>query len=391
MLKKVCFLLIMSLIILLFAACDPYRPGETEAQTLPSSAQVIPTAPLATQTVPTTHSTVHIHSYFGKTVAPTCTEGGYMLHTCDCGDQFRDGHTDPLGHSWGEWFVLTQPTDTQEGLQERKCTTCGAASQESIEKLTPSHAHDYEAVSTAPTCTQDGYTVYSCQCGDRYTVTDTNSAIGHSWSEWIVTTEPTVSAEGQQTRTCEACGATDTSTLEKLPKPHTHEYAKEKVPATCTESGYTRYSCECGDTYLEPSGDPKGHTWGNWFVSVEPTVHAQGQRQRLCQICGAEEYSILDVLESAAAFIFVCWPETIGRNQEATVIIKGQPGVTYDIDVYYKSGVSSAKGLEDQVADEQGYVTWTWKVGPSTAAGTYKILVKCGDHQQIVYFTVVVG
>ena len=88
--------------------------------------------------------------------------------------------------------------------------------------------------------------------------------------------------------------------------------------------------------------------------------------------------------------MFVILPGTVGRNEKATVAIIGQAGVTYDIDVYYKSGESSAKGLEDQVADGQGYVCWTWKIGPSTAAGTYRIEVTGGGVTQTIYFTVVV-
>lgn len=43
----------------------------------------------------------HIHSYTGtKTVAATCTKGGYTLHICDCGDKYQDGEVKPLGHDF---------------------------------------------------------------------------------------------------------------------------------------------------------------------------------------------------------------------------------------------------------------------------------------------------
>ena len=42
------------------------------------------------------------------------------------------------------------------------------------------HAHSYEAVVTAPTCTEGGYTTYTCACGNSYTADET-AALGHDW------------------------------------------------------------------------------------------------------------------------------------------------------------------------------------------------------------------
>ena len=38
------------------------------------------------------------------------------------------------------------------------------------------------------------------------------------------------------------------------------------------------------------------------------------------------------------------------------------------IAVYYSTKKSSAQGLEKKLSDENGYVTWVWKVGGSTKA-----------------------
>ena len=42
------------------------------------------------------------------------------------------------------------------------------------------HAHSYTAVVTEPTCTEGGYTTYTCSCGDSY-VADETPALGHDW------------------------------------------------------------------------------------------------------------------------------------------------------------------------------------------------------------------
>ena len=42
------------------------------------------------------------------------------------------------------------------------------------------HEHSYTAVVTDPTCTEDGYTTYTCSCGDSY-VADKVAALGHNY------------------------------------------------------------------------------------------------------------------------------------------------------------------------------------------------------------------
>lgn len=405
MLKKVPFLLLMMVLVAFFTACDPYQPvipttsgRPSEPTTTPSAVVTDPTEPSAAPepstalpTVPATTvaPTAHVHSYVASPVAPGCLEPGYMLHTCSCGDYFEDQHVDPLGHDWSDWSVAVEPTESLEGQKLRTCHRCGCEDVQVLPPIPPAHTHSYTAQTVAPTCTQPGYTSYLCACGDHYQDQPVD-ALGHAWSDWQVVTEPTVETEGLQQRYCSRCSASDSSTIEKLSPPHTHDYRKEKVAATCTEGGYTRYLCACGEYYDEQTSQPKGHTWENWTVSVLPTHLQEGQRRRLCSVCGEAEVEMLDFLPYEGAFVIVTWPETIGRNMVGTVIILGTPGVEYDIDVYYKSGASSAKGLENQIADENGYVIWTWKVGPSTAAGTYRIVISGGDQEQTVMFTVVV-
>ena len=43
----------------------------------------------------------------------------------------------------------------------------------------PEHTHEYEEEVVPPTCTEDGYTLHSCACGDTYT-TDPVPAAGHT-------------------------------------------------------------------------------------------------------------------------------------------------------------------------------------------------------------------
>ncbi len=55
-----------------------------------------------------------------------------------------------------------------------------AAAAAALEAALAQHEHRYEAVVTAPTCTEGGYTTYTCECGDSY-VADETPALGHDW------------------------------------------------------------------------------------------------------------------------------------------------------------------------------------------------------------------
>ena len=74
------------------------------------------------------------------------------------------------------------------------------------------HEHSYDAVVTAPTCTEKGYTTHTCACGDSYVDTYVD-ALGHAWDEGKVTKPATEAEDGVKTFTCTRCGETKTETI----------------------------------------------------------------------------------------------------------------------------------------------------------------------------------
>lgn len=90
--------------------------------------------------------------------------------------------------------------------------------------------------------------------------------------------------------------------------------------------------------------------------------------------------------ESAVTILSVTSP--IAPNSNATLTAKGIPGTTYSITVYYSSGPSTAKGLADKTAASDGSLSWEWKVGQRTKAGTYRIVVYGGGETAETTFTV---
>ena len=102
-----------------------------------------------------------------------------------------------------------------------------------------------------PTCTEAGKATDTlcAHCGKLLTEGEEIAATGHSFGEYVVTTAPTCNAFGVQTRTCSACGETETD--ENVPKVE--------------------------------------HTFGEWKVTTEATTEAEGVETRTCSGCGQAE------------------------------------------------------------------------------------------------------
>ena len=136
----------------------------------------------------------------------------------------------------GDSYVDNYTNSLGHTYKDGVCTRCGAEDS----GYTPPHTHDYTAVVTAPTCTEKGYTTYTCACGDSYVDNYTNS-LGHTYKDGV----------------CTRCGVKDPG------QTHTHDYKSTVVKATCTEPGYTHYVCACGDSYVGSYTNALGHSYAN--------------------------------------------------------------------------------------------------------------------------------
>ena len=214
----------------------------------------------AQETVPATG-----HKYDKVVTAPTCTEKGYTTYTCSvCGDSYVADYVDALGHT-----VVVDPAVapdcTHTGLTEGShCSVCNEVLK--AQETVPATGHSYDKVVTAPTCTEKGYTTYTCSvCGDSY-VADYVDALGHT-----VVVDPAVAPDCTHTGLTEGshCSVCNTVLKAQETVPATgHKYDKVVTAPTCTEKGYTTYTCSvCGDSYVADYVDALGHT-----VVIDPAV-----------------------------------------------------------------------------------------------------------------------
>ena len=333
------------------------------------------------------------HSYTANMTAPTCTEQGYTTYTCHCGDSYVADYVDALGHDMGDWYTVTEPGCETEGQQRKDCSRCEHYETEVI----PAAGHSYSANVTAPTCTEQGYTIYTCYCGDSY-ISDCVDALGHDMGDWYTVTEPGCEAEGQQRKDCSRCEHYETEVI-----PATgHSYSANMTAPTCTEQGYTTYTCHCGDSYIDSYVDALDHDWDEGVVIVEPAEQIEGQRLHTCQRCAATKVERIPALDHVHEYIAVVTAPTctqqgytthtcrcgdsfvdsfvdaLGHDygawyivREATCITDGQNRRDcsccehYETKVIEATGHSHSANVTAPTCTEQGYTTHTCRCGDS--------------------------
>ncbi len=324
------------------------------------------------------------HDYASVILAPTCTEGGYTEYTCNlCGDTYTDDETEALGHDYAA--VVTEPTCTEWGYSTITCSRCGDTfTAEETEPL----GHEYTEDVTEPTCTEGGYTTHTCsRCGDTYTDEETEP-LGHVYGApvWIWTESHTASAAftcarcdrtesiaaevtiSETNATCTQSGETKyaaavifnnvryTDTLTVTGKPLGHNYVAEVTEPTCTEGGYTTFTCSrCGDTYTDEETDPLGH---DYTADVtEPTCTEGGYTVYTCSRCG-DTYTGDETEALGHDYVAVVTEPTCMEDGYTTYTCS-RCGDTYTDDITEALGHDYAAEVTDPTCTEGGYTVYT--------------------------------
>lgn len=202
-------------------------------------------------------------------VAASCTADGYIVMTCQragC-EHSKQQAIIAAGHSFGD---------------DNICDVC------QFELIV--HSHEYTATVVEPTCTQIGYTLYTCICGHEYRA-DLVDQLGHTWNEGEVVVEKTCDTDGSMRYTCTVCEATYDVVIRAG-----HNWSETvTVEATCTTDGSVTRTCEgCGASETETI--PAAHTWDDGEIITEATCTESGEKLCVCAVCGISEHIEIAVL-----------------------------------------------------------------------------------------------
>ena len=141
--------------------------------------------------------------------APTCTEIGWDAYeTCSRCDYTTRKELPALNHDLKQ-YAAKAPTCTEIGWNAYE--TCSRCDHTTYTEL-PALNHDYQAVTVAPTCEADGYTVFTCsRCKDSYTA-DPTDQLGHQFGAW------SPNGTGSQSASClrQGCAHTGSTDCRKF-------------------------------------------------------------------------------------------------------------------------------------------------------------------------------
>ena len=106
----------------------------------------------------------------GETVAPTCTEQGYTVYTCDnCGEVLHRDETEMIPHTRVEQPAVAATCTTPGKTAGSVCSVCDEVLQQ--QEAVPALGHNHVVTERVePTTTTAGHVTYTCsRCNDTYT------------------------------------------------------------------------------------------------------------------------------------------------------------------------------------------------------------------------------
>ena len=177
--------------------------------------------------------TTHEHEWEWVVDSPaTCTEEGIENHVCKtCGECDDERNYGPLGHDWGDWYVVEEPGYDHPGLERRDCSRGDASETRDIPPLEPTPVPEEPTpVPEEPTPVPDGPTPAPDPAPHEHTFTETKTPGTCMQKETI-------------TRTCTGCGYTET--IEGGWGDHWWDYEHPVVvqEATVSQEGITEIHC----------------------------------------------------------------------------------------------------------------------------------------------------
>lgn len=238
----------------------------------------------------------HQHNLVKHDAVPaTCTtDGTGEYYKCEgensCGKMFSDtaGTTEiseiptltAPGHSWGSWYITSEPTLTATGEAERVCENNGEHTEEAVLPVL-TNTDVWTAGKLKPaTCEKSGSLTYNSIYGN---VTITIPQTGHSWGSWTITTEPTSTTGGTAERVCTR-NSTHIDTVDLPDLTNTAVWTLTGTQAaTTTEDGWKEYTSDYGTVTVIIPAIGHTHDWGEWELTTEPTETKTGIATRVCK------------------------------------------------------------------------------------------------------------
>ena len=263
----------------------------------------------------------HEHSYEAVVTAPTCTEGGYTTYTCECGESYIADETPALGHDFVDGFCTRcgeyEPKEPDvEGIfavvsggmirnYNDRINTHGNVHViiPKGEDMTLFYAEAKDAITVMHPQRGELLEVVRSENGKSFTISEEtlNSAITTLPKDYLLSSQQITlynpNSDVVWVQVTDGSNGTNSYNMiielvpvgadcPGTPLDHAHNYEAVITAPTCTEGGYTTYTCECGDSYIGDYVDALGHT-EEIIPGKEATCTETGLTEgKKCSVCG---------------------------------------------------------------------------------------------------------
>ena len=193
---------------------------------------------------------------------------------------------DLVPHVYGEYTLTAQPTLTEAGKATHECE-CDHVEEVEVPALADESV--WTLATTPATHFEEGANVYTSIYG---TVSLTIAVVPHSYGEYTLTAQPTLTEAGKATHACE-CGYVEEV---EVPALTNSIWTVTTVPSTHKVNGTDTYNSVYGEVVIELALVP--HAFGAYSWVVEPTFESAGEAIRVCE-CGDSETTNVPALTNA--------------------------------------------------------------------------------------------
>ena len=268
-------------------------------------------------------------------------------HECSCGEKNKEAY-----HSFGEWVIDKEATDTKDGSKHKTCSICEYTVNESI-PATAEHTHSFSNTWEH----DENKHWHECSCGEK------SDEEEHTFGEWVIDKEATTTEEGSKHRTCSICDYEETETIPVIDEEHTHSF-----PKTWEHDEENHWhECSCGE-----KSDEAEHTFGEWVVDARATATEDGSKHKTCTVC---EYTVTEVIPATGEEDRI--EIEVGENDFCYVGENLADTIRYKMTLYYNGNPQDisnrSTGLSYEILDPSGKSFDITK--PFDKAGTYQLKV----------------
>ncbi len=212
----------------------------------------------------------------------TCTDQA-VCSTC------KNAYGEALGHDFNGAVSTIDGDGTHHNVG---CTRCSAVNPVDC-------VFTHSVVVTPPTCTAEGYTTHTCECGNSY-VDGTTPSLGHDWTEKDTAhkaSDATCQKKATYYKYCDRCKyyadeITPVASTEVFESgemlAHNFDLLADKSNVINNNDGTHSFTCTtCDATVAAPAeSESVGCHYGTPVTSVTATCTVKGQTQETCDVCG---------------------------------------------------------------------------------------------------------